>query len=575
MRRLAVPALTLLALTAWGAASRGDAPPPADRGDTGATGATPEAPITDPADGGDAGGAVVPPAGDTGIVEGDPNTPVDPCPTWFHDADGDGVGGPDGFASCAEPAGYVSAGGDCDDGDPAIHPGAFDPSGDCFDQDCDSSTGGEVIVPEHFPTIQAAVNAIPSGGAVCVLPGEYPGSVLTNKSVTVYARDGLGSVLLDASGAATLFRTTGSPTLSLYGLTLTGSTRHAVDASNQTTLNVISTDIRDLHADGGPCSGFAISAPTNRPVVITDVRIVDNTCTNTTTDASGGLVYIWAAPLTMTRTTISQNHFSAPNMARTRGGVLFIGPGSASLDDVTIHDNSFDGYANYFGAAVRVEYANVVMNHIRITGTAATLGTGVMGWQQGGGLSCVDSSLNVTNFIIAGNHFLAATMVPHGAGVFLDRCPAGLINGVVHGNTMPFGFPKSRGTGIHREGTGMLELRNVAITANTTHGNMPWGAGVYSQNDTTMLNAAYNLVSGNTGSQFTDQNGSRDAYWLGYAGNISAKPMYVNRSGNDPAAWDFHPQSTSPLINRGTKWMRDVDGSRADIGAFGGLGGAW
>ncbi|MCK6503188.1 right-handed parallel beta-helix repeat-containing protein [Myxococcota bacterium] len=63
---------------------------------------------------------------------------------WFLDGDGDGYGAPDsGQTACDRPAGsgWVDQGGDCDDADPAFHPGA--PEEDCTDPtdyDCDGVT---------------------------------------------------------------------------------------------------------------------------------------------------------------------------------------------------------------------------------------------------------------------------------------------------------------------------------------------------------------------------------------------------------------------------------------------------
>ncbi len=64
--------------------------------------------------------------------------------TWYLDADGDGYGD-DGAAvasSCELPSGYAEYGGDCDDSDAAINPGAAET--DCTDPtdyNCDGSTG--------------------------------------------------------------------------------------------------------------------------------------------------------------------------------------------------------------------------------------------------------------------------------------------------------------------------------------------------------------------------------------------------------------------------------------------------
>ena len=66
--------------------------------------------------------------------------------TWFLDRDGDTWGSDaDSLESCEQPEGYVEQGGDCDDLDAAINPGAEDPC-DGIDQDCDGvvDSGAEV-----------------------------------------------------------------------------------------------------------------------------------------------------------------------------------------------------------------------------------------------------------------------------------------------------------------------------------------------------------------------------------------------------------------------------------------------
>ncbi len=61
-------------------------------------------------------------------------------PIWFRDADGDTYG--DALvtnAACTAPSGFVADGTDCDDTDPAVHPGATETEADGLDADCDGS----------------------------------------------------------------------------------------------------------------------------------------------------------------------------------------------------------------------------------------------------------------------------------------------------------------------------------------------------------------------------------------------------------------------------------------------------
>jgi hypothetical protein len=75
-----------------------------------------------------------------GLVDDDDPDLGDPS-TWYADSDGDGWGdGVSSTSACDAPSGYVAYDGDCDDSDPAYHPGAVeDDCTDPNDYDCDGS----------------------------------------------------------------------------------------------------------------------------------------------------------------------------------------------------------------------------------------------------------------------------------------------------------------------------------------------------------------------------------------------------------------------------------------------------
>ena len=58
-------------------------------------------------------------------------------------------------------------------------------------------------------------------------------------------------------------------------------------------------------------------------------------------------------------------------------------------------------------------------------------------------------------------------------------------------------------------------------------------------------------------------------------GNFAADPIYLDSSAASAADWDLHPGAGSPLIDAGDPAELDADGTRADVGAFGGPSGAW
>ncbi len=72
-----------------------------------------------------------------GVVDGDDAIGTLP---WYADADSDGYGDPDSLVlACEAPSGHVAQSGDCDDGDPTIHPEALEICGDALDNDCDGA----------------------------------------------------------------------------------------------------------------------------------------------------------------------------------------------------------------------------------------------------------------------------------------------------------------------------------------------------------------------------------------------------------------------------------------------------
>ena len=63
--------------------------------------------------------------------------------TWYPDRDSDGFGDSSGGeVGCSAPVDYLDVAGDCDDGDPNVHPFALENLGDMEDRDCDGAVDG-------------------------------------------------------------------------------------------------------------------------------------------------------------------------------------------------------------------------------------------------------------------------------------------------------------------------------------------------------------------------------------------------------------------------------------------------
>ncbi len=82
------------------------------------------------------------------VDDADPGLDLSTATRFYVDADGDGYGTGTAKLACAEPSGYATQGGDCDDSDPNTHPGAIEIC-DGKDNDCDGGIDGTPANPNQ------------------------------------------------------------------------------------------------------------------------------------------------------------------------------------------------------------------------------------------------------------------------------------------------------------------------------------------------------------------------------------------------------------------------------------------
>ena len=235
-------------------------------------------------------------------------------------------------------------------------------------------------------------------------------------------------------------------------------------------------------------------------------------------DNSGGGItcYFYSSP-SLENLTITDNSAS-------EGGGIYCSSSSPSLTNVTITVNS----ASSVGGGIYCGSSSPSLANVTITGNTAS--------SFGGGIYCLYYSPSLTNVTITGNSAY------RGGGIYCYSSSLCLTNVTITGNTASYGY----GGGIHCCENPSISLKNCILWNDS-----PQEIYVYSGSSVT---AYYSDIQGG---------------WTG-SGNINANPLFIS-SG------DFHLQPGSPCIDAGNpaSQYNDPDGSRNDMGAYGGPGGDW
>ncbi len=369
--------------------------------------------------------------------------------------------------------------------------------------------------------------------------------------------------------------------------------------SNTTLRRVIFTGCEAEH-------GGALDIEDNAIVVIDHSSFRGNTASN-----DGGHIHMHDGDLTVLDTEFSDG------TADDEGGAMRIRSGT-----VTITDSTFDGHAaDDRGGAIVVSGNGTVLQLLRATFTGNTA-TGD-GAREGGAILNERATLSVSNSRFDGNtstfhggaihctdadacEIRSSTFTnnrgDHGAAVALHSTSGSVVaTSVFCGNGS---INSSEGGAILASG-GSASLSNNVFIANANPGDggalfVDDGSDVTSTNNTWIANGSgagaaiwsdagissrNDLFVGNNGSDeiaFRDR-GSFDLHYTLFFGNtasdtngmvttmISGDPLLSWTPGScDPA--DLIPASGSPAIDAGDPTLLDSDGSRSDIGAYGGPG---
>ncbi|MHC4617362.1 MAG: right-handed parallel beta-helix repeat-containing protein [Planctomycetota bacterium] len=449
------------------------------------------------------------------------------------------------------------------------------------------------LVPDHYPTIQAAIDAAVDGDSVIVAEGVYTGSGNKNldfhgKAITVRSTDPedpcvVAATVIDCqnSGRGFYFHTGEDANSILSGFTIT----------------------RGFAGEGGGiyCSG---SSPTISNCVITGNSVYD-------WDAYGGGIYCGAGSSPgIINCTINNNEAQGPDAVMfpgsggdAYGGAIYCGSNShPTIDNCIISDNSAwggNGYdletsgGNAHGGGI---YGDTRIKNCMISRNEAYGGfasnSANAGTACGGGVYGI---VTMTNSTVSGNAacgggdmdlFVGSPVDRgYGGGIFA-RGGSSIANCLVVANNARVeesagGGGHGLGGGIYCDSSGQVSVRNCTIVANTASGDpmklgQGYGGGVYSSSGTTISSG---ILWGNAADDGPQAYGGGSVTYSdvegGYSGqgNINADPLFADAN-------DYHLLVGSPCIDAGDPNYAgppdetDLDGSprvvmgRVDMGAY-------
>ncbi len=223
------------------------------------------------------------------------------------------------------------------------------------------------------------------------------------------------------------------------------------------------------------------------------------------------------------------------------GGIGCLNNSSPFINNVTLIGNN----AEYGGGIYCWNKSSPHLRNVRITGNFAN---------DGGGLSCSDSSDPVLE-----NVLIVKNSAAYGGGVEIFFYSSPIFRNVTIANNSS---ALSLG-GIYCNVSLEPNLINTIVWSNPL-------AAVYFEtiNSPNSITVSYSDIEG--GRSGIQDNNHGTVNWLD--GNINSNPLFINPEGGD-----FRLQSGSPCIDKGdsSSIYNDFDGSRNDMGAYGGPYGNW
>ena len=463
--------------------------------------------------------------------------------TWYVDDDTDGYGDDAGsLDSCEQPSGYVAVGGDCDDEDKSLNPGATEVC-DGDDEDCDSAvdegysdtdSDGTADCEDDCPVYADATAssgdgsyAKPYAGVVqaIALRGEYCDEIILLAG-TYYETIDFGgddiSVTSDAGASSTVLDAAGSGSV----VTISGGETSAAVLDDLTLTNGGGTFATSPGGTSSTSQGGGLWVYSSDPT-ITNCVIEGNTVDGR---GAGGYFYDWDG--LFEGNTVEDN--TSTKSGRVGAG-LYLQDSTGSILGNSFSDNEASA-TNSGGGAIYAYDGSPEIAYNLVEDNIANF--------SGGGLLLHSTSAAVYNNLFVDNDADGIA--------FLDGDGSTVYHNTIDGNQY----------GIYVYTTTSGSAPSLAFVNNIVTDNEEYGIDL---SDGSFSRFAYNDVYGNGSDDYqgyTDQTGTN--------GNISADPQFTSTS-------DYSLVTGSACIDAGVTLSDVTDdydgtarptGSSSDIGAY-------
>jgi predicted outer membrane repeat protein len=441
-------------------------------------------------------------------------------------------------------------------------------------------TGGSIVD-------SAATGASGAGGAVALAEGS------SLRMVDARVRDALAS-----DGGA--FDAQDGSAIDLTGVTVRGAVALAdgggARLDDASTLTTDGTSFSECSADSGAAihlasgsslvdaggtyadntsggDGGAIAVAGDGAVEMAAARFSGNEC-----EGDGGAIYAGDAALDLTGGSFTRN------AAGGDGGALATGTGAATVDGVSFSDNAAGGSGGAIFAAAEALVSNASFEDNAADGDGGAIvalsdldawevsASGNQGGDDGGVVFAEGGVVTLARSYLHGN---AATR--GGAVALASPAAATLSNLRITDNRAT-----RDGGGVHVQADVEVELVNNTFAGNDAAGD---GGHAFLYGPVSFINNILLQAIDGGGAYGTDA--SSDRYynvawdnaggdWTGWdapvgSGNQAADPeLTAYTPDGDKSDDDLAPVLGSPCIDSGSPAIVDADGSRSDIGAFGG-----